>query len=94
MAFFGALTPWSAIGLLSLFVIVTDDLTLRVASSRPLVPRVAVEAHSLATAQLMGRSSPSSISERAGAPRHSITHFFPVLMAVKKKKAEHDEQAP
>ena len=56
-----------------LFVIVTEDLTLQMASSRPLVP---LEAHSLATAQLMGRSSPSSISEWAGAPRHSTTHFF------------------
>ena len=74
------------------FFIVTDVLSLQMASSRP-VPEVAEEAHSLTAAQLMGRSSPSSISEGARAPRHS-TIFFSVSMVVKKKKTENDEQAP
>ena len=77
------------------FCLSSSHLTLQMASSRPLVPRVAVEAHSLATAQLMGRSSPSSISERAGAPRHGTTHFFPVLIQKKKQSTmskHHDER--
>ena len=88
MFFFGALTPWMCHGVVvfSLFVIVTDDLTLRVASSRPLVRRVAVEAHSLATAQLMGRSLPCSISERGmRTETQHFSPFFPASMVVKKK---------
>ena len=80
-------------GLVFFFFIVTDVLALQMASSRP-VPQVAVEAHSLTAAQLMGRSSPSSISEGACAPRHSTIFYFSVSMVVKKKKTENDEQAP
>ena len=71
--FFGALAPWSVKGLaFLLYFIVTDVLALQMASSRP-VPQVAVEAKSFTAAQMMGRSSPSSISEGARAPRHSTT---------------------
>ena len=90
--FFGALTSWSAMGLLFFFLFVTDDLTLRVASSRPLVPRVAVEAHSLATAQWAGARFLQSL--KGQAHRDAALLIFFSSLDGGRKKAEHDEHAP
>ena len=52
------LTPWSA-----MFFVFLPRPGAPMASSRPPAPRVAVEAHSLIAANLMGRSLPVSLSE-------------------------------